>query len=260
MTHHETGKSNPCRHYIRKYQIWCSICSNFFGCRHCHENNQIEQHHYHDPTSAIEPHNIVNYDNRLKCMECGFEQLIDFSTDEHHHHQPITSDHILCTNCGVEFGKYNCKYCLYFGDEPIYHCAQCKVCYKSATHSQCWSPVNCVICLDVIDKPIESYRMPNCTHTVHRTCMLKLYFTGHDKCPVCRSGTRLMEECSVCCINLFKYNFTVELIVLDCGHKLHVHCASSLIQTHETGEGVYYFTCHRCATISKRQFTIKPQD
>ncbi|KAJ8637736.1 hypothetical protein MRB53_012003 [Persea americana] len=109
--------------------------------------------------------------------------------------------HQFCINCGVCMGKYFCETCKLFDDDlskKQYHCNGCGIC-RIGGRENFFHCFKCGCCYSILLK--QSH--PCVERALH-----------HD-CPVC-----------------FEYLFesTDEVIVLPCGHTIHMNCLKEMRQ------------------------------
>ncbi|KAH8505713.1 hypothetical protein H0E87_012794 [Populus deltoides] len=106
-----------------------------------------------------------------------------------------------CFHCGVCMGKYFCSKCKYFDDDiskQQYHCNECGIC-RTGGKENFFHCNRCGCCYSTLLK--DSH---NC---VERAM--------HHNCPVCFE---------------FLFETTKDIIVLPCGHTIHLECVKEMQQ------------------------------
>lgn len=174
------GYGFGCKHYLRKCQIYCVVCSKFYFCRQCHD--EANQDHTMEcvGSSCTTP--------QIKCVLCGAVSL------------PTST----CSSCGSNFAKYYCSKCLLYCDagqemHPRGHCSTCGVCvlYSNAlpgVENRCQLHVSnepteegaCQFCMGSIDDQRESLLMPCGSHYAHTPCYAKSVAECSYQCPSCK--------------------------------------------------------------------------
>lgn len=162
-----------CKHYDINCQILAECCQKFFDCRLCH--------------NELEMHEINRFEIKtVKCNGCNQVQIKSK----------------ICKNCNEKFANFYCDKCNLWCEVPIFHCDECKICYKYPENER----IHCNDC---------------------NLCFL----SNKHKCPKKLEKNideMNKEECSVCLEKLY-YNIFAP-IFLDCGHSIHDKCFKNMIE------------------------------
>ncbi|KAH0571582.1 CHY zinc finger domain-containing protein [Spironucleus salmonicida] len=173
-----------CQHRVCACELKCNICDDFFGCKFCHNELELDHEFPYLQTDTI------------KCRFCSKIQKFG----------------IKCDSCGVQFGldKASCLTCrrldfqdqntqpfvhcdscekCYIGlESEIVHCTTCEICFKGASAQRhiCQQELVCNACLGPIKNQHLAYTVPPCGHVIHDPCKLQMMASGSYACPICR--------------------------------------------------------------------------
>ncbi|CAH9132661.1 unnamed protein product [Cuscuta epithymum] len=99
-----------CDHYRRRCKLRAPCCNEVFTCRHCHNEAKSGL------TNPKENHELVRHDvKQVVCAVCDTEQQVAGA----------------CMKCGVKFGQYFCRICIFYDDDTTrnqFHCNECGIC------------------------------------------------------------------------------------------------------------------------------------
>ncbi|KAF7456165.1 CHY zinc finger domain-containing protein [Cryptosporidium felis] len=189
-----------CKHYSSKCRIIAPCCEKEYWCRHCHNEDQENQHGEVDRFKIKE----------VVCGKCGERQPVSNSCinsldngNSNHENCDVTQfARYFCSLCnlwddkGIEKNVFHCNecgICRIGGNESYFHCKVCSMCYPISikdTHrcieNSCNRP--CPLCLENLFHSIKTVSILNCGHTIHEEC---LFLLGEAKgltslrCPIC---------------------------------------------------------------------------
>lgn len=169
-----------CKHFLRKCQIYCTVCEKFYFCRQCHNEANPDHDLEYVSSSCTTP--------QVKCVLCAAIS-------------PPTSN---CSSCGSSFANYYCPTCMLYCDagqdmHPRGHCSTCGVCvlYSNTlpgVENHCQLHVSnesidedlCQFCKGSVDDSRKSFLMPCGSHYAHNQCYAKSIAECSYQCPSCK--------------------------------------------------------------------------
>ncbi|KAL9658495.1 hypothetical protein ABK040_006035 [Willaertia magna] len=178
-----------CPHYQCNVNIKSPCCSQFFGCRICHNEQAFLK--YKCKVEEMDRYAV----KEIKCLKCNSIQTLE------------DNNTTTCNNCNSPFGDiYTCNICHLYSNDPkklIYHCDECKICRigkrEEFIHCKvCGSCVvpdhkcipqnfhsNCPVCLENLFYSREPSTILECGHVMHKSCFKNLIENGTYTCPYC---------------------------------------------------------------------------
>lgn len=174
-----------CIHYDRNCELLCEQCCQWYICRFCHDNDNLEH--------KFDRHNI----NWIRCIECKTEQ--------------IKKQKCINQYCQIIFGDYYCNICSLFENnkKDIFHCDKCGICrigkkkeyYHCDKCNGCYFNENklehkcienamkddCCICLTDMFNSTDGVSILRCGHIMHNSCYKQYINTRrYITCPLCK--------------------------------------------------------------------------
>lgn len=236
-----------CRHYERHCMLFAPCCSEFFWCRHCH-NEKMNSPLMGSNKHVLDRHAI----SRVKCAQCNLEQ-------------PVAQ---RCSGCLQQFGRYSCLQCNFFdeniakkqfhcsmcgicrvgGREHFFHCEQCGCCYQTGLQENHTCVSNnmgkpCLMCSEnLFDSVKEIITLP-CGHATHQRCHSESEF------PTCLVCARTEEDDGLTREILVKASSMLSTGILQC-KAVQKHCR----QCNDV-QDMQYSTlgtwCKQCCTLAQ---------
>ncbi|EEA07863.1 CHY zinc finger domain-containing protein [Cryptosporidium muris RN66] len=209
-----------CNHYKRLCKIVAPCCNKVYWCRHCHNEDPLNDH------GDLDRHKI----SEIVCAICNTHQRVSNTCINYHeyngnlsensnredfnNYHDTNSDGINRIYCPKEFASYFCSKCNLWDDlgiqKKIFHCDECGICRVGSKTSY----FHCKVCCMCYPTSIKD------THIcIEKSC--------HQACPLCLE-------------NLFHSIRTVS--ILNCGHTIHESCLNEL----EAAKGIIGLRCPVC--------------
>jgi len=257
MYRDEKKQQLGCAHYMRGCKVVARCCGRLYACNVCHD--------------IAESHAMDRYDvTEMMCMYC---QTL----------QPVSS---TCINasCNKTLGKYFCKTCNLWNDDPsrsMYHCHSCNVCrvgkglgidhvhcmkcnacvrINVADSHQCTENAiesDCPICKQYMFLSTEPIKYLRCGHLMHEACYRE-YSKTSMKCALCKKSMKDMSayyaQLDLMMGGEGRYRMPKEYEAVRCD----VECNECSVVTRGAKFHFLFNKCHACNSYNTNVRSVDP--
>ncbi|XP_020252313.1 E3 ubiquitin-protein ligase MIEL1-like [Asparagus officinalis] len=238
-----------CNHYRRRCKIRAPCCNEIFGCRHCHNESDVDGH-------TLCRHDV----QKVICLVCDTEQRVTK----------------VCTKCGVNMGEYFCEICKFYddtekgqfhcddcgicrvgGQDNFFHCEMCGSCYSNSLRGKhtCVEnsmKQNCPICAEYLFDSLKVTSVLKCGHTMHSECLAGMLNHHHRyTCPMCSKSVVDMAR------HWRKLDQEIRTMIMPLSYRFKVQIRCH--QCENTTERMFHILGHKCGSCSSYNTRIISQ-